>query len=438
MDLTGTADAATKAAGAPLGRVRRALSVLVDPHSRMERFIVECSLAAVAMAVVLFASFLFWVDSMRVDLAETAVYTDTFAMASSGATGRVASCGSTSDGLHAFLLVKFDSPGQVSLNPDRWRIVLNRCPMAGNPEEALCLPEGRITFYSDSGWALVTMDSMDGTPFPDMVLSVSLQSKAQISGGTGQVQEAVETAQVTEADREAGFEDADRADIDVNPMAAEAIDADRYLTGGSIDPDLVWRGEVVPETEDTLRKTAEEALVALAQAKARITEYDERARQVGVGHTGGALLATLLADDIDAEAMTFSRTDDAAGADVDLSAKPLSEGGSYAATAKTEGTAGELLAARAAKAKEDKGSTDGFKDVSWTLEGVAYDTSALSRTQAQKVEQARLDLEQAWANYQGLRKSYIDALDKLLELEEDADSARDYKVTASGDQLWVG
>ncbi|WP_251159334.1 hypothetical protein [Caniella muris] len=437
MDLTGTEGVATKAARGPVGRARRALSVLFDPHSRMERFIVECAVAAAAMAVVLCASFWFWLDSMRVDLAETAVYTETFAMASSGATGKVASCGSTSDGLHTFLLVRFDSPGQVSLNPDRWRIVVNRSPMAGNPEEALCLPEGRITFYSDSGWALVTMDSLDGTPFPDMVLSVSLQSKAQISGGTGQVQEAVEAAEVTDADREAGFEDADRADMDVNPMAAEAVDADRYLAGGSIDPDLVWRGEVVPETEGTLRKTAQDALTALAQARARITEYDERARQVGVGHTGGALLATLLEDRVDAEAMTFSRTDDAAGADVDLSADPLSEGGSYAATAKTQGSAGELLAARAAKAKEAS-ATDGFKDVSWTLDGAPYDTSALSRTQAQKVEQARLDLEQAWANYQGLRKSYIDALDKLLELEEDADGARDYKVTASGDQLWVG
>ena len=52
-------------------------------------------------------------------------------------------------------------------------------------------------------------------------------------------------------------------------------------------------------------------------------------------------------------------------------------------------------------------------------------------------EQAKADLEQAWANYVGVRKTYLDSLANLVDLEAEADVACAFKVSSTEDQLWV-
>ncbi len=428
-----TKSAARRPVPAPVERVARAVTGILGPHARMERFILETSVLAVAMAVIVVVSAFYYVDSQKVVLAEQAVYTPTFVMSGSGASGSVVSCGSDRTGRHAFVLLRFDSPGQVSLDPAQWRIVLGRSDVPGNSDEPLCVPVGRITFFSDTGYCLVVMDSVDDTPFPNEVLAVRLESKARITGGSGQVDEVAPTVA---ADPEAGFDGGNVLRVDVNPVAAGAGDLTRYMEGETVDVDALYRGQAASADEEALRGDCGRALADLAQARARIDEYETRAANAGVGHTGGSTVAVVESDSIDLDAQTLSRADDHGGTDIAWADTAISQGGSYAATCKAGSSGAEALAA-AIEASEKDALAATFADVSWTLDGKPFDTAGLARTAAQRAEQAKADLEQAWANYVGVRKTYLDSLADLVDLEAEADAACAFKVSSTEDQLWV-
>lgn len=154
-------------------------------HYAIERFgLLFCSLS-LAMAVLLAMLTNTQIQRQRVSLSGRAIYTGSFTMSQSRATGTVQGLYVNSDQTKVLVLFKFNDMSKVPRKATDYNLAVAAVDAKMRYNEIQSRPAGLFYMFGSTGYAAIYLQDMSG--FPSQILGVSLTAKSKlVAGGTGQ------------------------------------------------------------------------------------------------------------------------------------------------------------------------------------------------------------------------------------------------------------
>ena len=241
-----------------------------DKHHQMERFGI-LFVTLILLFVVNIGSIVYKNhNDNKNTLSNDVVYTQTFKLSKSGASGSVRNIYRSTDGTKVFLLLKFDDMSIVSSDAANYQMFITAADLNLNQHDLLSSPSGSIYMFGSTGYMGLYL--VDSQGFPAQLLDLVVRSNKTLAD-SGEVS--------TEAAEDASFAKYDQFRIYFNPGGAnaeiaECLDSDK-MTAYDIYESMICR-----QQEATLRESLSADLKTLQSDLAVIEEYTERLRKDGI------------------------------------------------------------------------------------------------------------------------------------------------------------
>lgn len=237
------------------GTARKAWRTPFARHRQIERFalMLGASLLALIASMGMCAA-ASWQSSRHV-LSSQALYTAKFTSSRTQATGTVAAMTTSPDHTLAALLLRYEDPDAMSVDPDSYSLYLTDADLAGNPHGTPTATQAHVAVYGSSGYLAIIIANPEG--FDSQALDLTVRQDTELAAAAD--------------DAGKGYDDASYAQHDqylirFNPGASQASTLDAINTDdpSGIYDRLVYQ-DAVSQARDALTEQSEKIAVDLNQ-----------------------------------------------------------------------------------------------------------------------------------------------------------------------------
>lgn len=239
------------------------------PHYAIERFGIMFLSLSLAMILLLTSIVTTKIKYDKRVLSGMAMYTSSFVMSLSGATGTVRGVYTNEDHTKCFLLLNFADTSNIPIKADKYQLFLSGCDNSQNYEKIKSNPDAMIYQFGSTGYMGIYLYSAE--PFPSQILNLYLRATEKFAntGNSG-----------------AGYDDAtfnkyDQACIYFNPGGTYAAHA-AFLETNDWDVFDIYEELVSRPSEIAVRNCLTDDLITMRNQRLLINEYTNRVMEDGL------------------------------------------------------------------------------------------------------------------------------------------------------------
>ena len=240
-------------------------------HQKMERFSFSFIALMLTFFVVLSVGFKQNLNFNSGQLKDIAVYNTTFKTSRTGINGKVIDVYGNENKTKAFVLLKFEDIGSVSVDSKNYQMFLTPAQVAGNRRVLKNEPTGGLFVFGNTGYMGIYLINNAG--FDEQILSTTIRANAELVRTQNQAEDEVDDASFTKYDQFI---------VHFNPGSEKVTIAESLNGEGVPNPRDLYRDTVSSTELEMARDLLDSNLEDMRISLNRVTEYTKRVEDLNV------------------------------------------------------------------------------------------------------------------------------------------------------------